>query len=205
MLLIFLLCSNAVVRDSSADNTAHKDADIAAAKSVVSNLQLALLQSMQQGKTMDFATRYQVLQPIILQSHNLAKIIRYAAGKYWKLMDDEQKQKLTAAFSRLSVSTYTFNFKEFNGEKFTYIAADKISRGIVVRTAIERTDKAAVKLDYILQKSNKWQIVNISAAGVSDLALKRSEYTGILKRDGFVALLDKINQKNNNYSSNRTN
>ena len=58
-----------------------------------------------------------------------------------------------------------------------------------------------VKFDYMLkEKGNSWRIINIIANGVSDLALKRSEYTTILQREGFDALITKINEKIDNYS-----
>jgi phospholipid transport system substrate-binding protein len=50
------------------------------------------------------------------------------------------------------------------------------------------------------EKGNSWRIINIIANGVSDLALKRSEYTTILQREGFDALINKINEKIDNYS-----
>jgi len=50
------------------------------------------------------------------------------------------------------------------------------------------------------KKGESWRIINIIANGVSDLALKRSEYTSILKKDGFDALIIKINEKIESYA-----
>jgi phospholipid transport system substrate-binding protein len=50
------------------------------------------------------------------------------------------------------------------------------------------------------EKGASWRIINIIANGVSDLALKRSEYTAILQRDGFDALISQINEKIDNYA-----
>ena len=51
------------------------------------------------------------------------------------------------------------------------------------------------------KKGDDWRIINIIANGISDLALKRSEYTSILKREGFEVLLAKISDKIKLYSS----
>jgi phospholipid transport system substrate-binding protein len=51
------------------------------------------------------------------------------------------------------------------------------------------------------KKDEGWQIINIIADGVSDLALKRSEYTSILSRDGFDVLIAKITEKIDNYAA----
>lgn len=50
------------------------------------------------------------------------------------------------------------------------------------------------------EKGNSWRIINIIANGVSDLALKRSEYTTILQREGFDSLVAKINERIDAYS-----
>ena len=43
--------------------------------------------------------------------------------------------------------------------------------------------------------NHHWKIINILADGVSDLALKRAEYSAIIQRDGFSALLSLLEQK----------
>lgn len=50
------------------------------------------------------------------------------------------------------------------------------------------------------KKDDSWQIINIIADGVSDLALKRSDYTSVLSREGFDALIAKINEKIESYA-----
>ena len=58
-----------------------------------------------------------------------------------------------------------------------------------------------VKFDYMMKKKDEgWQIINIIADGVSDLALKRSDYTSVLNREGFDALIAKINEKIESYA-----
>ncbi|MGH8605553.1 MAG: ABC transporter substrate-binding protein, partial [Gammaproteobacteria bacterium] len=54
----------------------------------------------------------------------------------------------------------------------------------------------AVRLDYVLQtKSDEWLIVNVIADGVSDLSLKRADYTSVLKSKGFDDLITVLNDK----------
>ena len=82
------------------------------------------------------------------------------------------------------------------------MSEDKTARGgMIIRTLFVLPDDKDVKFDYMLKKKgNEWRIINIIANGVSDLALKRSEYTSILKRQGFDALIAKINEKIDNYA-----
>ena len=172
------------------------------AKDVVLIFQDQLLDVMKQGKELGFQGRYNKLETAIIGSHDLTKIARIVVGKEWKKLSNEQKLKLTDVFSRLSVSAYAYNFKEFSGESFEYISEDQTARGgVIVHTIFILPDDKDVKFDYMLKKvGNNWRIINIIANGVSDLALKRSEYTSILKRQGFDALIAKISEKIDNYA-----
>jgi phospholipid transport system substrate-binding protein len=44
-------------------------------------------------------------------------------------------------------------------------------------------------------KDGKWYIISVIADGVNDLALKRAEYASVIKKNGFDALISKINDK----------
>ena len=67
---------------------------------------------------------------------------------------------------------------------------------MLVRTELIKSNGEAVKLDYVLrQTAGHWLIINVIADGVSDLALKRADYTAILKDQGFDALIATLNKK----------
>jgi len=157
---------------------------------------------MEQGKTLGFQGRYEQLEKAIVDSHDLTKIARIVVGKEWKKLSDEQKATLTDVFSRLSISAYAHNFKDFSGESFNYVSEDETARGgVIVHTVFVLPEDKDVKFDYMLKKKgDNWRIINIIANGVSDLALKRSEYTSVLKRQGFDVLIAKINEKIDNYA-----
>jgi phospholipid transport system substrate-binding protein len=49
---------------------------------------------------------------------------------------------------------------------------------------------------YLLtRKDDRWQIINVIAQGVSDLALKQAEYAYVIKKDGFKGLVSQLNDK----------
>jgi phospholipid transport system substrate-binding protein len=56
-----------------------------------------------------------------------------------------------------------------------------------------------VQLDYRLRKANgngDWRIVDVYLNGtVSELALRRSEYSSLIKREGFQALLAALHER----------
>jgi len=209
-LLIVLLGINTVLastEDSISVEGAAKDikADIAKtleAKEIALKFQDELIAAMQQGETLGFQGRYDKLETAIVKSHDLVKIARIVIGKEWKKISEEQRAVLVDVFRRLSISAYAYNFKAYSGESFEFVSEEKTARGgMIVRTLFVLPDDKDVKFDYMLKKKgNEWRIINIIANGVSDLALKRSEYTSILKRQGFDALIAKINEKIDNYA-----
>ena len=172
------------------------------AKAVAIQFQDELISVMQQGEKLGFQGRYEKLETAIIESHDLTKIARIVVGKEWKKISAEQKSTLVNVFRRLSISAYAYNFKAYSGESFKFLSEDKTARGgMIIHTLFVLPDDKDVKFDYMLKKKgNEWRIINIIANGVSDLALKRSEYTSVLKREGFDALIAKINEKIDNYA-----
>ncbi len=172
------------------------------AKQVVDKLQSELIAVMKNGKQLGYSGRYNKLFGPVSQSHDLSKIARIVVGKEWEKLSEDQQKKLVEVFSRLSVASYAHNFKEFGGESFTIDSEEETARGgVVVYAHLSIPNDKDVKFEYHLKDTDKtWRIINIVANGVSDLALKRSEYTSILQREGFDALIAKINEKIDNYS-----
>jgi len=174
----------------------------ATAKQVVEKFQADLIAVMKNGKQLGYAGRYDKLYEPVSNSHDLTKIARIVVGKEWEKLSEAQQQKLVDIFIRLSVASYAHNFKDYSGESFVFDSEEETTRGgVVVHSHFIIPDDKPVKFDYMLkEKGNSWRIINIIANGVSDLALKRSEYTTILQREGFDALIAKINEKIDNYS-----
>jgi phospholipid transport system substrate-binding protein len=192
-LCLFLLTINFSVAQAAQEITA---------KQVVEGFQAELIAVMKQGKELGFKGRYDKLSVAITKSHDLSKIARVVVGKEWAKLTEEQQKKLEEVFSQLSIASYAYNFKDFSGESFKFASEEETTRGgAVIHAFLLIPGEKDVKFDYMLKKkSDNWQIINIIANGVSDLALKRSEYTSILERDGFDALITKINEKIDHYA-----
>jgi phospholipid transport system substrate-binding protein len=123
-------------------------------------------------------------------------------GKYWDSLNDEQRSRFVEVFTELSIATYASNFDRYSGERFKTISEKQVSGGrILVQSQLTKSDGGQVQLDYLLHRTDgQWRIVNVVAQGVSDLALKRADYSAFLKSKGFEALLNKLKEKINQYS-----
>jgi phospholipid transport system substrate-binding protein len=61
----------------------------------------------------------------------------------------------------------------------------------VVRTELERSNGERVSLDYYFRGG---QVFNVVADGVSDLSLRRADYNGVIKSQGYERLLSHIRE-----------
>ncbi len=172
------------------------------ASKVVTGFQAALLNAMEQGDKLTFEQRFELLKPAVLNSHDLTKITRIVVSKEWKKLTIEQKKELTRKFSTLSIASYAHYFDSYSGQSFKVESTKQLSPGqIYVHTFLVLPDDKDVSMDYLLKKKgDEWRIINIITNGVSDLALKRSEYVAVLKKSGFDVLLAELSVKIEKFS-----
>jgi phospholipid transport system substrate-binding protein len=166
-------------------------------KQIVNRLHESLVKAMREGEKLGYRGRFELLAPIVDQTHDLDFIARTTLGANWTQLDAEQQRTFTDTFRKLSIGTYAGWFKSHDGERFEFREQQSMPRNqVMVRSSLVRLKDEPVRFDYILrQGKDGWRIVNILADGVSDLALKRVEYRAILQRDGFPTLIDMLKKK----------
>lgn len=167
------------------------------AERVITTLQDGLIQTMRQGQKAGYNGRLKLIAPVIQQTHDLAAIIRSVLGAHWAKLDADQQQAITQAFQANSIATYADRFDQYDGEQFKVIEQIQLPRGrVLVRSQLVRVDGNPVNFDYVMNRSSEgWRIINIVVDGVSDLALKRAEYSAVLQKNGIAALIDMLKQK----------
>lgn len=172
------------------------------ASQVVQGFQSELLDVMQQGDKLNFEQRFEQLKPAVIKTHDLAKITRIIVSKEWKNLTKEQKQELIQKFSTLSIASYAHYFDGFSGQSFKVESVKQLSPvQIYVHTFLVLPDDKDVSMDYLLKKRGEdWRIINIITNGVSDLALKRSEYVAVIRKSGFDVLITEISAKIEKFS-----
>jgi phospholipid transport system substrate-binding protein len=165
---------------------------------VVETFHQTLLDVMKRAAELKLRGRYEQLTPPIETTFNLSVMIQVASGTKWRGASDEEKAKLIDAFRRVSVGTYAARFDGFSGEKFETVGEqDGPSGSRLVLTRIMRPNKDAVPLTYVTRKfGDDWRVVDvIVSGGISELAVRRSEYNTILNDGGPKELIARLNQK----------
>lgn len=168
----------------------------AAATEVVETLHATLLDAMQRAGELGFGGRYALLEPVLAKRFDFATIGRIVTGRYWGEADEARREAFLEAFAALSAATYATNFSGYAGERFETRGSEKSRGSLIVRTVLVKPDGEEIPLNYMLRESdNGWKIVNVVAQGVSDLSLKRADYTAVIKSEGFDALVSRLREK----------
>lgn len=168
------------------------------AYATVYDLQQSLLQSMREGAQLGFSGRVEFLTPVVKRTHDIDMIIKTIIGAtLWNTLSQEQHDSIIETFRQLSIVTYAGQFKQHDGEQFNFIEQRDLPREQkLVRSQLIQGDGGIINFDYVLHHTDgKWMIINILFDGVSDLAIKRSEYRSIMQRDGFQSLIDMLQVK----------
>ncbi len=169
---------------------------------VIEKLQMVLLTVMKNAEKLAYKGRYDQLGPVIRATFDMPFISKAVLSKHWDTLSDRQRSKFVETFTRLGIATYAANFDSYSGERFKVISEKEASAGrILVKTYLIKSDGGKVELDYLLHRTgSEWRVINVIAEGVSDLALKRADYSNFLKNKSFEALISKLNEKIVQYS-----
>ena len=173
-------------------------ADSPNATATVTEFQDALIELMKKAKTLSIKQRYTFLEPSVSKAFHLRLMSKIATEQYWSEATHSERQELTMAFRRMSVSTLATLFSGYSGEQFRFIAEkDGPQKTRLVITEIVKSDKSTVNISYITRNFKQgWKIVDVIVdAGISELKVRRSEYRQILKSSGIPGLINILNNK----------
>jgi phospholipid transport system substrate-binding protein len=162
----------------------------------VQTLNNSLLKSMQAGRAASATERYKGLEPVIEQVFALPLVTRLSVGPDWASFSPEQQQALITAFTRFTVANYVHNFHDYDGQKFE-IDDNVPTRGEdkIVRTRVIPTHDVPVSLLYRMHEvGGVWKIVDVYSNGVSELALRRSDFATALASGGAPTLIAHLNK-----------
>jgi len=164
----------------------------------IESFHAGLLQIMKEAKTLGFQGRIDRLAPLMANTFDLDFMASKTVGRHWRKLSDEDKERWAQTFARFTYANYAGRFTGFTGEEFVTLGVEDAARGTRnVLTKIVVPDGDDVELNYrVIERSGEWKVIDVYLNGtVSELALRRSEYSSALKREGFPALVDSIENK----------
>jgi phospholipid transport system substrate-binding protein len=154
-----------------------------------------LLESMRAGAAMSASDRAQMLAPVIERIFDLPAMTAFAVGAAWPTFTPAQQQSTIAAFTRLTISSYAHNFREFAGERFE-VDPTVALRGAdrIVQSHLLLPHDAPVSLIYRMRESEgSWKIIDVYYGAISQLTTRRSDFAGALAAGGASSLIAHLN------------
>ncbi len=167
------------------------------AVAIVARFQQSILDADARLSAAPFDERYEAFGPIVTESHDLDYMARLAISRAWGSIEPAGREQFVALFRELSIASYARQFTATEGARFRVEGQRTVAGGrIEVQTVLSPLGEDEVPLVYVLHATEaRWRIINVLAEGVSDLALKRSQYQQILKAKGFEALLAHLQEQ----------
>ena len=165
---------------------------------VVTAFHDTLLGVMKNAEALGVKGRYEKLAQRIEQSFHLALMAQVSVGSHWRKATKAQTDKLVAAFSHLSISTYASQFDGYSGQSFeTQGEKPGPQKTVLVKTQIIDPGSDPVDITYVTREiKGQWRIIDVLLdTGISELAVRRSEYRRILKTGGIDGLIRTLNAK----------
>jgi phospholipid transport system substrate-binding protein len=125
-------------------------------------------------------------------------------GRHWRQATPADQEKLVDTFSRFMIANYAGRFDGYSGQRFETVGEEASAQDtVLVRTRLVEPEGEAVHLNYRLHPvAGSWKIIDVYLNGtVSELALRRSEYASLIKREGWNAVIAALDQRIQGFAS----
>jgi phospholipid transport system substrate-binding protein len=169
------------------------------AAAVASGFNEALLTSMKNADALGYEGRYKQLRPMVESSFDLPFMAEKVIGRRWGELSQADRERWQETFTELLTATYAGRFVGYRDQTFETLGEEPAARDtVLVKTRlVDPKGGENVDINYrLLRVAGSWRIVDVYLKGtVSELALRRSEYSSVLEREGFAALLEAAKAK----------
>lgn len=168
------------------------------AESVVTKLHDTLIETMKHAEELGYSGRFARIEHALKDVFDLDFMARKSVGRYWSKLSPEDQERWLRTFARMTAANYAGRFVGFDGQHFETVGRQPASHEtVMVLTKLVQPNDDDIELNYrVREAGSKWRIIDVYMNGtVSELALRRSEYSSALKREGFEQLVASVDEK----------
>ena len=167
------------------------------ATAVIDRFHATLLLVMKDAQALGVDGRRAKLEPVMDETYDFGGMAQRSLGPAWAKLDDAEHARFEQVFRALILRTYATRFNGYESERFETLGVEPSIAGTAIVRSVLHTAKEDVHLDYRMRETaSGWRVIDVYLGGtVSELALKRAEYTAVLEREGFDALVSALETK----------
>ena len=145
--------------------------------------------------------RRQALREVIDQRFNYHQMVRRALAKNWRDRSDQERREFTGLFKKLLENSYASKLESYSDETINY--TDEVIKGKYALVKTEVVRKAnTIAVDYkLINGDGVWKIYDFVIEGVSMVRNYRSQFSKIIRKDSYEALVRRLTDKVNDLES----
>lgn len=141
--------------------------------------------------------RRQVLKKTIGTIFDYNEMAKRSLGKHWNPLTTDEKAQFAGLFAALLENSYAGKIESYNNEKIVYVKELLDGDHAEIKSRVVTSKRDEFTLDYRMTRQNgKWMAYDVVIEGVSLVANYRTQFSKIIKTNGYAGLVKKLETKN---------
>lgn len=169
------------------------------ARKPVDQLYAVLVECLKNADSLGLEGRRAKIAPAVQSGYDVPFMAEKILGRHWSTLSEADRARWTETFGNLTVATYAERMTGYTGQQFEVLKVEPSQRETaVVYTQVVTPKEPPIAINYRMRQDGNggWRIVDVYLNGtVSELALRRSEFVSIVKRNDIDALLVALDAK----------
>ena len=133
------------------------------------------------------------LRQILNKSIDMKTIGRFALGKTWREIDDEQKARYLKLFRDYVLYSYSKRLLTYAGETFNVVKSRPIRRDALVYTLINQASGEPLETYWrVRRQNNAYYVIDVIVEGISMAVTQRSEFRTVIRQRGVEGFFDSL-------------
>ena len=133
------------------------------------------------------------LRQILNKSIDMKTIGRFALGKTWREIDDQQKARYLKLFRDYVLYSYSKRLLSYDGETFNVVKSRPIRRDALVYTLINQASGEPLETYWrVRRQNNAYYVIDVIVEGISMAVTQRSEFRTVIRQRGVEGFFDSL-------------
>jgi len=155
-----------------------------------------LMPTIQQAGKLSVRERDKRFTPAITAAFDLGTMTRLAVGPAWTSFSASQQAAVRDAFARFIIADYASQVSNYSGESFVVepqTTTESRGGGEIVKTKLLQPGGRTVSINYLVRGG---RVIDVYLNGtISDLAMRRDEFSSIITSGGADALIKRLRDR----------
>ena len=148
------------------------------------------------GKRLALEQQRAEIRRVAAELFDFEDISRRALSRYWASRSREEHAEFVRLFTDLLERSYIGRIEAYSGEKIVYLGETVDGQFATVRSKVITRRNTETPLDYRLHlRDGRWKVYDLLIDHVSFVSTYRSEFTRIMQRESYAALIDRLRKQ----------